>query len=282
MRADIRSGFHEGELAVQRRAGVAEQAARLSRMVAPASLAGGAGRFLAERTFAAVTARDSSGATWTAPAMGPRGFLDGNGTTLKVRARPTGPLEDLPAGQPVGMIAIDFATRRRVRVNGDLTAVGPAGLEVDVEQAYGNCPQYIHHHDLETLATSKNQVRRGDRLTAQDAGLITRADTFFLGTVHPERGVDSSHRGGEPGFVRVCGSELSWPDYPGNNLFNSLGNLAVDDTASLLFLDFDTGRTLHLSGTATIDWTAGRTVRFTPIQVASVSPSDPPDILDYC
>jgi len=62
-------------------------------------------------------------------------------------------------------------------------------------------------------------------------------------------------------------------------MFNSLGNLAVDDTAALLFIDFATGRTLHLSGTAAVDWTdrgtpgddgrTGRRVRFTPRLVAA-------------
>ena len=82
------------------------------------------------------------------------------------------------------------------------------------------------------------------------------ADTFFLGTTNPERGSDTSHRGGAPGFVRVDGDRLWWPDYPGNNLFNSFGNLAVDPEAALLFFDFDTGRTLQLSGTAEVDWDA--------------------------
>ena len=56
--------------------------------------------------------------------------------------------------------------------------------------------------------------------------------------------------------MRVDGSRLWWPDYPGNNLFNSFGNLAVDPEAALLFFDFDTGRTLQLSGTAEVDWDA--------------------------
>jgi hypothetical protein len=76
------------------------------------------------------------------------------------------------------------------------------------------------------------------------------------GTTNPERGSDSSHRGGAPGFVRVDGDRLWWRDYPGNNLFNSFGNLAVDPEAALLFLDFSTGRTLHLSGTAEVEWDA--------------------------
>jgi hypothetical protein len=78
--------------------------------------------------------------------------------------------------------------------------------------------------------------------------------TFFLGTAHPERGADASHRGGAPGFVRVEGNQLWWPDYPGNNLFNSFGNLAVNPEAALLFIDFGTGAVLHLSGTASIEW----------------------------
>ena len=91
-------------------------------------------------------------------------------------------------------------------------------------------------------------------LTPADGGLIRAADTFFLGTTNPERGSDTSHRGGRPGFVRVDGGRLWWRDYPGNNLFNSFGNLAVNPEAALFFADFDTGRTLHLSGTAEIEW----------------------------
>ena len=70
----------------------------------------------------------------------------------------------------------------------------------------------------------------------------------------PERGNGASRRGGPLGFVRTDGETLWWPDYPGNNMFNSFGNLAADPTAALLFVDFRTGHTLHLSGTATVRW----------------------------
>ena len=81
------------------------------------------------------------------------------------------------------------------------------------------------------------------------------ADTFFLGTVNPERGADASHRGGPAGFVRLDGTTgLWWPDYQGNNLFNSLGNLAIDPEAALLFFSFRDGRALQLSGTASVEW----------------------------
>jgi predicted pyridoxine 5'-phosphate oxidase superfamily flavin-nucleotide-binding protein len=271
-KATADAGFHAGELAVQRRAGTREEAARLSPMLDPAELRGGIVAFLADRTFAVITARDADGRLWTSPLSGPPGFLEAvTLTTLAVHAElPAGdPLHGLPAGQKVGLVVVEFAARRRVRVNGTLVAAGADTLALEVEQAYGNCPQYIHQRLLAPAGTAQagteqagtdparpGDVRRDVTLSPSDAGLIRAADTFFLGTTNPERGSDSSHRGGRPGFVRVDGDRLWWPDYPGNNLFNSFGNLAVDPEASLLFLDFDTGRTLQLSGTAEVEWDA--------------------------
>jgi predicted pyridoxine 5'-phosphate oxidase superfamily flavin-nucleotide-binding protein len=262
-RADV--GFHPGEVAVQRRAGVREEAERLSPMLEPAELRGGIVAFLADRTLAVLTARDADGRLWTSPLSGPPGFLEAaSPTTLVIHAKlPEGdPLHGLPAGQQAGLVVVELAARRRVRVNGTLTVAGDGPLVVEVEQAYGNCPQYIHQRLLIGDAGDQpgpGDVRHGARLSAADAELIRAADTFFLGTVNPERGADTSHKGGAPGFVRVEGDQLWWRDYPGNNLFNSFGNLAVDPSAALLFLNFDTGETLQLSGTAEVDWTvAGR------------------------
>jgi hypothetical protein len=258
--ADV--GFHVGELAVQRRAGTRDEAERLSPMLDPAELRGGIVAFLADRTFAVITARDADGRLWSSPLTGPAGFLETvTPTTLAVRARlpERDPLHGLAAGQLVGLVVVEFATRRRVRVNGTLAAVGPDRLTIEVEQAYGNCPQYIHQRLLaqpDGGQADPGDVRRDAALSPADAALIRGADTFFLGTTNPERGSDTSHRGGAPGFVRVDGDRLWWPDYPGNNLFNSFGNLAVDPEASLLFFDFDTGQTLQLSGTAEVDWDA--------------------------
>ncbi|HEX5403429.1 MAG TPA: pyridoxamine 5'-phosphate oxidase family protein, partial [Pseudonocardiaceae bacterium] len=116
------TGFHEGELAVQRRAGVSADAARLVTMLDEPDLDGGARLFLAARTFAVLAARDADGRLWSSPLTGPAGFLNGYATTLDVHtvARPGDPLAELPVGQPVGVLAIDFATRRRFRVNGTL------------------------------------------------------------------------------------------------------------------------------------------------------------------
>lgn len=255
--ADV--GFHAGELAVQHRAGVAAQAGRLARMLEPAELDGGIARFLAGGTFAALTGRDCTGRLWVTPLTGPPGFLDVTSpTTLEVGAAlPAGdPLHGLSADQQVGLVVVEFAARRRVRVNGTLIQAGHGRLVIKSEQAYGNC-QYIKQRVLipEYLdQAGTGHVRPDSVLAAKDIELIRGADTFFLGTTHPERGSDTSHRGGPPGFVRVDGDQLWWPDYAGNNMFNSFGNLAIDPETALLFLDFATGRTLQLSGAGEIEW----------------------------
>jgi predicted pyridoxine 5'-phosphate oxidase superfamily flavin-nucleotide-binding protein len=270
--------FHEGELAVQQRAGVQAEAAPLASMLRPTELRAGFARFLADRTFASICARDLSGRLWVSPLFGPAGFLDpATPTTLTVHtAPPVGdPLHQLPAGQSVGLVVIEFASRRRVRVNGILAAANGDALRIDVEQAYGNCPQYIQSRVLTGTPSPATAAltRRGSQVDSADAALIRRADTFFIGTTHPSRGTDASHRGGPPGFLRVDQEELWWPDYSGNNMFNTLGNLAVDRTAALLVPDFANGAIVQLSGSAVTDWTVagspgdddatGRLVRFT-------------------
>ncbi|HEX4394840.1 MAG TPA: pyridoxamine 5'-phosphate oxidase family protein [Mycobacterium sp.] len=280
-------GFHEGELAVQRRAGVERLAARLVGMLDPPMLDGGMRQFLNDRHMIMVTSRDGAGRLWISPVFGPLGFLDAHDSTFRVLARPEvgDPLAQLQPGQPMAVIAVDFAIRRRLRINGILTASSTDSFQISVDQAYGNCPQYIQQRQVQQESSSASNTRRQSHscrsvtLVPEDTRLIQGADTFILGTTHPTRGTDASHRGGAPGFVRVEGNEPWWPDYPGNNLFNSLGNIAVDPTAAMLFFDFTAGDTLQLSGDAAIEWVGlgspgddggtGRRVRFTPRHIVS-------------
>jgi hypothetical protein len=271
------SRFHDGELLVQQRAGVSADAARLAGMLAPPEPGGRWSAFFAERRFAALTARGADQRLWVVPLLGPAGFLQGQGAALAVNTgpHPAGPLASLPAGQDVGLIAVEFSTARRMRLNGRLTGVGRAGLLIEADQVFGNCPAHIHKRSLTVAADAAAQTPAGEvavELSTAQRALIERADTFFLGTVHPERGADASHKGGRPGFVRVEAGELWWPDFAGNNMFNSLGNLTVNDEAALLFLDFTGGQALHLSGHAGLEWVrpgspgdddgTGRRVRF--------------------
>src|SRR5690349_12559431 len=103
-------GFHEGELEVQERAGVAEEAARLEGMLAPAQLGGGAAIFLSQQRFAVLGARDEDGRLWASPLTGRPGFLEAAPSELTVKARPSeeDPLRAFTAGQSGAVIAMDL------------------------------------------------------------------------------------------------------------------------------------------------------------------------------
>ena len=153
---------------------------------------------------------------------------------------------------------IDFTTRRRVRLNGRAHRID-GGLRLRAQQVYGNCPKYIQKRSIlggEPRGEEAASVASA-ALSARQQSWIRSADTFFIATAHREAGADASHRGGEPGFVQVeSEAELIFPDYTGNTMFNTLGNIAANPHAGLLFIDFERGATLQLTGTPQIDWSA--------------------------
>nr|WP_255548193.1 pyridoxamine 5'-phosphate oxidase family protein [Erythrobacter ani] len=135
---------------------------------------------------------------------------------------------------------------------------------VDVDQSFGNCPQYIHERKWRRAErTALGKAVHSSALSEAQSALIRGADTMFIGTGqsqrgdHPSNGFDASHRGGEPGFVAVSDAgHLRIPDYAGNNFFNTIGNLLENPRIGLVFVDFGTGGLLHVSGTAQVDWSA--------------------------
>ncbi len=110
-------------------------------------------------------------------------------------------------------------------------------------------------------------IEEGRRFRREVPQAISRADTFFIAsaarTGEPEGGVDISHRGGRPGFIRIEGDTLSIPDFRGNRYFNTLGNLVSNPRAALLFVDFQRGDLLHLRGTTEIVWDGPEVRAFT-------------------
>ncbi|MCW5890300.1 MAG: pyridoxamine 5'-phosphate oxidase family protein [bacterium] len=260
------SPFHAGERAVQDRAGVRHMADKVGNGIRPAFPAGAA-EALAELRLAIVAAADLEGRLWASPLSGPPGFLDVGPDGLLHVATTVAPDDPLAArlahGGPVGLVVFDPANRRRLRVNGDAMPAS-GGLRVRPRQVYGNCPRYIQRrvplHDATGADAVPGPVAAGATLTPEQAARLARTDTFFVATLHADAGPDASHRGGTPGFVRVRadGGALAWPDYAGNAMFQTLGNLAVDPRAGLLVLDFERGDVLQLSGTARADWDAAR------------------------
>jgi predicted pyridoxine 5'-phosphate oxidase superfamily flavin-nucleotide-binding protein len=164
----------------------------------------------------------------------------------------------LKPGQPVGLLGIEFHTRRRNRANGLIAAVDSQGLRIAVQQSFGNCPKYIqlrelHHVPAGTAPTAPAVSFSG--LDAEARKQISAADTFFVAT--SSGAIDISHRGGPQGFVDIYGNTLTIPDFRGNRYFNTLGNILLEPRAALLFVDFSSGDLLHLQGRAEILWAAG-------------------------
>jgi predicted pyridoxine 5'-phosphate oxidase superfamily flavin-nucleotide-binding protein len=269
--------FHSGELELQTRAGVRETADRVAKgihLVVPEA----AGAFLEERPLVVLAATDARNRPWASLLTGPEGFarrLDERTIRIDALPVPDDPLSlQLKTGSLAGIVAPDLATRRRLRVNGRLETVD-GGIQIHVDQAYSNCPKYIQMRrpDRESRGTRPRLVERSASLRARQLDWIRRTDTFFIATLVPGEGADASHRGGMPGFVRIENQELSWREYPGNAMFNTLGNIVKNPRTGILVPGFENGSTLQMTGQAAIDSnSAGEElqVRFIPEEVVEI------------
>jgi predicted pyridoxine 5'-phosphate oxidase superfamily flavin-nucleotide-binding protein len=227
--------YHGGELEVQRRAGGEEIAARLLRGVQD-ELPYAAREFLEDQPMLIVASLDGDDVRADLVHGAPGFISTPDEHTVHVAGRAF-------AG-PVGLLALEPATRRRMRVNGEATPTA-SGFAVRTGEVYSNCPKYIQRREIAGLAAVG-----GERVS--DRELIETADTFFVATA-AHGGADASHRGGSPGFVSVDGDRLSFPDYPGNNMYGTLGNLLANPRIGLLFLDWETGDTLQITGQAEVE-----------------------------
>lgn len=263
------SPYHEGELAVQARAGVQEMASRVGRSIG-STIPPAAQDFLGRQPMVIVGTVDRDGFPWATLATGKPGFMqasDERRVSIAAQSPAGDPMvENIGSNGQVGLIAIDPATRRRMRVNGR-AEVGPDGtIVIQAQQVYANCPKYIQARAWglsDRSAPSARRVSDDAELNPVQQRWIREADTFFIASNHERGGVDVSHRGGHPGFVQVLNKRvLMWPDYAGNMMFQTLGNLAVNPKAGLLFLDFNGGGTLQLTGRAAILWDAARRAGF--------------------
>lgn len=252
--------WHEGEVQVQTRAGVREEAEQMTAMYRREIPAGMAG-FLAQQQLAVLSTRDREQRVWANLIAGAPGMLEVKAldalalVASKIDTRL--PLDDIQADAKVGLLAIDLGRRIRVRINGNGRMEADGSIILEIEQLYGNCSQYIQKRVVDgSVKVAHNYgVTTTTALSASQRELIEKADTFFIASRHPELGADASHRGGMPGFVRVTSlTRISFPDYSGNNMFNTLGNIAVNPAVGLLFVDFESGRTLQVSGRASVDW----------------------------
>ena len=261
------SPFHAGEEAIQARLGVKESMATWGRKVVRPWMPDQHREFYRQLPFIVAAARDADGRPWVTLLAGKPGFVQsGNPRMLEMELAPMpgNPLQGaLTAGVELGLLGIELDTRRRNRVNGRIVDNSDGVLHFRVRQSFGNCPQYITEREWhwQEHPTAAVDVSRHRALTPSMQESIRTADTFFIGSgregsaLEESTGMDASHRGGEAGFVEVDGAtRLVFPDYAGNNHFNTIGNLLLDSRVALLFVDFDTGSMLHISGRADIDF----------------------------
>lgn len=250
--------FHAGELAAQALAGVTSRGAGIRPFMPDQHRI-----FFGQLPwlFAGVLDRED----WplaTVLAAEPGFMTSPTPTMLSIAALPS---EDDPAfdafrsDSPIGLLGLELETRRRNRANGRIGSVTANAFTVEIAQSFGNCAKYIQ---------VRNRLQDGDEpaatpvtfsgLDAQARALIAGADTLFIASAAALEaetgGIDISHRGGRPGFVRIDGDTLTVPDFAGNNYFNTFGNLLREPRAALLFVDFATGSLLHLQGEAEIVW----------------------------
>ena len=260
--------YHEGERSVQARAGVCAIADHMGSQVQnrlPPVLQ----EFLRNQPMAIAGTTDAAGLVWASLLVGAPGFLTAaaeDALQVEARRREGDPLwKNLDQGLHMGLLIIDLATRRRARLNGVVFSIEQDKFLVRTNQVYSNCSKYIQARkwSLELQEEEAASVKHARALTGVQQDLIRKADTFFIATAHVQYGADASHRGGEPGFVTVVdATHLQWPDYKGNSMFQTLGNISVNPVAGLLFLDWNRRVTLQLSGSAKIIWAAERTSRF--------------------
>jgi uncharacterized protein len=107
--------------------------------------------------------------------------------------------------------------------------------------------------DSRRIADRLEQVTLHDWFTDDDRDFVEQCAMFFLATADAEGQPDVSYKGGVPGFVRIVDDRtLAFPDYDGNGMFKSLGNILANPKVGLLFVDFEHPNRMRVSGTASI------------------------------
>lgn len=265
------SPFHPGEKTIQERLGVSEKMERFGRQVIRDYLPDQHRDFYQQLPYVFVGHADKEGWPWASILVGDPGFMAStNSKTLKINAQALDgdPLQkSLQEGKQLGLLGIELHSRRRNRLAGTIVNTSENGIELQVDQTFGNCPQYIQARHWEKTAQSPRPAP-GIGFTNLDEyskNLIANSDTFFVASYvqktsehdsdDKSQGVDISHRGGMPGFIKVDDDGLlTIPDYLGNFHFNTLGNFVENPKAGLLFFDFEHGHLLMLTGSVEILW----------------------------
>lgn len=191
------------------------------------------------------------------------------------------------AGEVMAGLSINLETRDRVKLAGRMAAgmvttyptqpeqgdgtvispgrVGKVQLAMLVNEALGNCPKYLNKKIIRPHMPRPQLLHASDTAPLPEAALdlIRRADLFFLSSTNGKT-MDTNYRGGPPGFLRVVSNAaasvdssstattLIYPEFSGNRLYQTLGNLYMQPLVGVVVPDFETGSVLYLTGQTTI------------------------------
>ena len=177
-------------------------------------------------------------------------------------------------GRLMSGLSIHLEERARVKLAGQIIAgaltaneslddsdagVGKSGelqLVVNIDQSLGNCPKYINKKHIIAHTPSPRLSSSSPHLSQKAIDVVHQADLLFIASVHKHEDMDCNIRGGPQGFIRVLQpddedepSTIVWPEYSGNNLYQTLGNLESTPQAGLVIPNFETGDVLYVTGT---------------------------------
>ena len=256
--------YHKGEIQAQNFAGERKEADFNGKVISN-SIIEGALSFISEQEYVIASVSDSHSNIWTSVLSGEQGFIYAkNPRLLVIRKEQLDFVEQNPVLKhmqkrtSIGLLIIELASRRRFRINGKILNITDQEIHIKVQQAYPNCMKYIQRRHIvnrEQRHKPNMDVSFSEKISESQKELILSADTFFIGSGHPNGNLDVSHRGGTPGFIKLIDDKIiRIPDFKGNSMFNTFGNLLLNNRAGIVFWDFKNNQLLHLIGTAQITW----------------------------
>ena len=217
-----------------------------------------------------IALHDNDGKPWISLIQGETGFINSpDSKTLNIQGSIVAQDQlglNIQQDEAVGILGLDMGTRRRNRLNGSVKhSEGSQYLSINVEHSFGNCPKYIQLRSFakaneppSTETTLNSDHDSFEEFGDHDINLIQTSDTLFIATAQqPFADLDASHRGGKPGFIKInSNKELWFSDYPGNNFFQTFGNIYNYPFTGLMLIDFKTGDLLLMCGQSRLEQTS--------------------------
>lgn len=251
--------YHEGEKEIQQKVGERLIADRNGAIITD-TIIKGAINFIEKQPMAIVSSINDEKELWTSLLIGDFGFtkVPQPNTIVfdkdKIKSNSDDTFfKNILSNPSIGSLFIELDTRRRFRINGECK-LNENKIEVTIKESYPNCPKYIQRRIIsmpEYFEQTTATIANGSILSDDEKKWIANTDTFFVGSGSSEHRLDASHRGGNPGFVEILENDtLKIPDYAGNSLYNTFGNIVQSPNVGLLFIDFEKRETLQLTGKA--------------------------------